>query len=45
MQFELVTFTVSGISQTDAFNLTATDNPLVDGESGIVYHGGNFQVS
>ena len=24
--------------------LVATDNPLVDGEAGVIHHGGNFQA-
>lgn len=30
-------------SDTQSFE-TATDNPLVDGETGTVHHGGNFQA-
>ena len=27
-----------------SFFFSATDNPLIDGETGIVHHGGNFQA-
>lgn len=37
-------FIVLEISQTSDVPCSATDNPLVDGETGEVHHGGNFQA-
>jgi phenylalanine ammonia-lyase len=44
MQFKLVVIYYSHLVSVAYLYYTATDNPLIDGETGDIHHGGNFQA-